>query len=526
VNKRILLAVAAVAILLTGLLGWHFSRGSRRAPHVLVVTCDTLRADRLGLYGHGRPTSPNLDALAKESVVFDRFFANASFTPPSHGSILTGLYPNAHGVLWWNDTLLPGAQTIGEILGTPEGQEGKSGFGYRTAAFVNLDNFEQLGLTRGFEHVRSQTWFPGDDLNRDFFAWVDKGRTEGNGKRVCAWLHYWDPHRPYAYRTWEWLKPNKTPAEIAAMEPREQASYKKLFLSSQRKPLTFHETLFGTGDLGIGRVEAHYNRSKGEREAPIHVPPNQNRILTADDDRFLVDRYDGGVKFLDECLGALVQGLRERGMLDETILVITSDHGETFTERDDEWFTHDPHLYDEVTRIPCLVRFPKGELGGTRVARVSQAVDLTPTVLDYLGLAGEGFHGVSLLPAIDGRGLAPRPAVSQTQDKQLESKGSDKFVLTNRKYSIRDDTHRHIAWGTGEKEWEKVELYDAIADPKAKVPLDSTGPEAKARLAALRKWLDETPPRATASRVFTPGEEGTLNPGGYFKSRNPEKRDK
>lgn len=512
-NRPLLFAILLFdALLVAGALWWFFLRTPARGlPNVLVVTCDTLRADRLHLYGHGRPTSPNLDAMAADSVVFDRFFSNASFTPPSHGSILTGYYPNAHGVLWWDDVLREGAPTIGEIIGTPPGEKGKTGFGFETAAFVNLENFQLLGLTRGFAHVRSQIWFPGDDLNRDFFEWLD-GRSE-SGAPFCVWLHYWDPHRPYAYRSWEFLKPNpeKSPAELAAASPREQATYRKLLLTSARAPFEFHETTFGRGDPWVGRSEGHYNRRKGEREGAVPVAPGVKRMLTDADDAYLVDRYDGGVRFLDECLGALVQGLRERRLLDETILVLTSDHGETFKERDDRWFTHDPHLYDEVTRVPCVIRFPDGAHGGRRVESLAESVDLVPTILDHLGLPWKHLNGRSLLPVVEGTAPPSRGVFSQTQDKRPSDKDPNVMILTDRKYSVRTERHRLVVHGSGNPDFEAVELYDLVADPGATVNLYPRERAAAAPLLErLRAWIAATPPVPESKRHLTDSERAML----------------
>lgn len=517
-NKKLLviLALAVVIFLSTYIL--LFRKSGNKLPNIIIVTCDTLRADRLHLYGNPRETSPNLDALAKESVVFEQFYSNSSFTPPSHGSILTGRYVTSHGVLWWDSTLPPTVQTVAELVATPKGGTVATGLGYKTGAFVNLENFRKLGLTRGFETVRSQTWFTGEELNKDFFDWIDA--TKDDTRPAMSWLHFWDPHRPYGYREYRWLKPPtvKSPAELASMPEVDRGIYERTAAAGERKEYLFNETLFGRGSLGVGRMEQHYDRLLANKNAPLIIPGEPaSRPFTADDDRFLVDRFDGGVKYTDECLGKLIDGLRERGILENTILVITADHGESFTEHEEMLFAHDPHLYDEVTRVPCIIRFPNAQFGGARVSgTVAESVDLLPTIWQSIGvLPNAQFQGRSLLPAIDGS-AANFYAYSQTQTK-VENRTTKKFELSGRKYSIRSKTHRLIGEPLPDKHW-KFEYYNLIDDPRSQKNLHSEPPssdELKLR-SDLMKWITELPVPPAGERALTDAELNGLITGGYI----------
>ncbi|MBI3818287.1 MAG: sulfatase [Planctomycetes bacterium] len=517
--KKIIIPIALVAALAAAY--FVFFHGGDRLPNIILVTCDTLRADRLHLYGNPRETSPNLDALAKESVVFDHFYANSSFTPPSHASILTGRYVRSHGILWWDSSLSPGVKTIAELLGTPKGST--TGAGYNTGAFVNLENFRKLGLTRGFEHVRSRTWFTGEDLTKDFFEWFD---AQKDGRPVCSWLHYWDPHRPYAYREWQYLRPppnkQKSESEIAAMPEIDRDIYKRSFEAGARPMFTFNETLYGKGSPGVGRMDYHYDRPVKDKDNSYFVPGEPtSRPFTDDDNRFLIDRFDGGVKYTDQWLGALVDGLRERGALDHTLLIITGDHGESFTERDVQYFAHDPYLYEEVTRVPCIIRFPAGEFGGTRVANLGQSVDLLPTVFEYIGLSNPPqLQGSSLIDITNVRSLASRQGdfvYAQTQGK-LKNEATGKFELAGKQFAVRSANKRLIAAPLAGGHW-NLEYYDLSADPGEKKNLHAKPAlaEEELLLKELQSWLGRIPSPPTGDRDMTDEEIRALITGGYIK---------
>lgn len=518
--KKVIASLLAVAVVLA--LWFYIAKSGRVSPNILIVTCDTLRADRLHLYGNTRPTSPRLDALAKESVVFDRFYASSSFTPPTHASILTGKHVPTHQILWWDSVLSPAVKTVAELIGTPAGAT--TGLGYRTGAFVNLENFNSLGLVRGFEHVRSQTWFPGPELNQDFFAWLDGGK---DGRPFCTWMHFWDPHRPYAWRQWNFLAPPpKSAEEIQNMSDSGRGLYERTLAASKRAPMEFNEMMFGKGSPGVGRSEGHYNRPAVNEGKPVYVPVEErHRALTAADDQFLVDRFDGGVAFTDGQLGVLVDGLRERGLLENTILVITADHGETFTERGDQKFTHDPHLYEQVTRVPFVIRFPKGEFGGRRIDALSASVDILPTIYDYLGLwfeesTNRPFQGRSLLPVIrNGSGDGSAYVFSQTQDKK-KSESTGAWTIVNKKYAVRSATHRLVAEPADAREAWKFEWYDLASDPMETKNIHTNPPsEAEAKcMEALYKWLKSSSAAAPGDRTLTEAELKQLELGGYILS--------
>ena len=370
--------------------------------NVLIVTLDTVRADRLGVYGHDRDTTPNLDALARESVRFDRAFAQSSFTPPSHAALLTSRYVSSHGLRWWNYRLPDEVETVAETF---------SGRGYRTASFSPLAMGSVNGLDQGFERVvemKNEGEFrtrvddnpkndyliaPASAINERVFPWL----AEDDRRPFLGWVHYYDAHRPFAVFTAD--RPYCNPPD---------------------------------GRFGDGQADYRLTpKVRKERKiGPRHVA-------------YLKDRYDSGLKALDAEVGRLIATLRESGALDDTILVITADHGEAFDEFDEEWFSHDPFLYDVVTRVPLFIRLPDGRFGGEVVDSIVELVDVVPTLLDYTGVESPfGLQGASLRPAIEDGRPVKSFAVAERQGRDRD--GSDELPAdqVGRRRSLRLDDRR------------------------------------------------------------------------------------
>ena len=167
---------------------WIASCGGGERPSVLLITVDTLRADRLGCYGYGRDTTPNLDRLAAESARFPRAYSHAPFTAPSHASLFTSLNVPSHGVHAWEEVLGPDAEPLGERF---------SAAGYRTGAFYNHPGLRQSQVTRGFDEVQLRFFEEADRTVDAFLEWLD-----GGDGPYAAWMHLWDVHRPYGFRDW------------------------------------------------------------------------------------------------------------------------------------------------------------------------------------------------------------------------------------------------------------------------------------------------------------------------------------
>jgi arylsulfatase A-like enzyme len=414
-------------------------------PDVLVVTIDTLRADRVGCYGGARELTPHLDALAAEGVRFARAYSHAPFTAPSHASLLTSLHTPSHGVLAWAEELAPDAVTLPERFGAR---------GWRTAAFYNNPGLATSRMTRGFDVERRFFWETADTTLDAFFEWLDSGE----GEPYCAWVHLWDVHRPYAWRDWSppWLV-----EQIGVREP---------------QVLAYGEELFGLPTaLEIGRAEEHYNLSRAERaqERPID---GAQRALDERDLAYIAERYDAGVLAADRGLGRLVEGLRARGLLERTLLVVTSDHGESLRERDACYFAHDPFLYEETLRVPLVLRFPQQRYAGTVVEPLARLVDVLPTLLEASGLGlGGSEQGRSLIGRIEGRDPTAYLLFAQTQTrnaKERDARAEGEQWLEHRA-AVSDGRHKLIhdldtdRFAYFDLELDPGETQDRIDDPAA-----------------------------------------------------------
>lgn len=338
-----------------------------RARRVILVSIDTLRADHLGLYGYPRPTSPALDALASESTVFDDAMSASPWTLPSHASLLTGLYPSHHGLVSHEGYLPASLETLAQRL---------SRAGYRTAGVVNSHNLgPAFGLDRGFQQFRyveeeADQRAPSTAITDQATEWLDAA----GDAPMFLFLHYYDVHSDYV-------------------------------------SLPRYEDEFLRPDDGV--ADGTTAQLIGYREGRVSLDPDK-------DGPNLVDRYDAGIRQMDDELGRLLAFLDERAMSGNTLFVLTSDHGEEFFEHGG--VLHGQTQYQEVLRVPLLVRGP-GVARGRRVSIPVSLVDVAPTVLALAGLPpGDALDGVSLEPLWaenEGR-LADRALFSEADHNDVE----------------------------------------------------------------------------------------------------------
>ncbi|MBI3244884.1 MAG: tetratricopeptide repeat protein [Deltaproteobacteria bacterium] len=383
---------AVLCILLVGLVGgglWYGTRESadqeaepedaslaesETPPNVVVFTLDTTRADHLGAYGYPDIQTPTIDGLAKAGVLFRRAITAAPITLPSHSSIMTGLYPPAHGVRD-NGTfaLAPEVTTLAEVLHTD---------GYATGAFVGAAVLEgRYGLAQGFDvynedfsQGRRRPLFmyaerPCGQVVSAALAWMEQKKSSP----FFAWLHFYDPHAGY------------DPPEPWATQ-------------YDKRP------------------------------------------------------YDGEIAYADHCIGTVMEALRNWGVENDTVVVITADHGESLGEHGEK--THGLFIYDATVHVPLIFHAP-GRLPAARsVDAVVSTVDIFPTLLTLLGKSlPAAVDGKSLLPLMRGRReQESRTAYSETLLPKYHYGWAELKSVTTHAWKLIDAP--------------QSELYDLVQDPR------------------------------------------------------------
>ena len=393
-------STARAAVCATLLLGALACTGSEptaslRFPfaNLVVISIDTLRADHLGAYGYERPTSPTLDRLAQEGIVFERAIAQATWTLPSHAALFTSRYPSELGLSRWPS---PGrvperVETLAEILQAT----GFTTWGFTEWAWLS----KRYGLHQGFELYDDR-----GGLFRNIIPRALARLGELRDARFFLFLHTYDAH---------WYQP--------------EAASRRALVRPYDGPLQASAPL---------------------RESLQTRKPQWVKKLTPNDLRFVVDLYDASIRDVDRYVGRLVARLDAEGLWDDTILVITSDHGEEFLDHGSTGHGYAP--WDEQVHIPLIIRLPGGELGGRRVAEQVRAIDLMPTLLELLEVeSGAPMRGQSMVPLMTGQNpdAVGRPAFTDRGH-------SGRVSLRTPEWKIIYDT-RADSW----------KAYDLRADP-------------------------------------------------------------
>jgi len=426
--------VASTCLLLV-LAGCGGSAPRFPGKSLILISIDTLRADALGVYGERKPTSPALDRLAAESILFRRAISPSCVTAPSHMSLLTGLYPTVHLVDNWSFLTTEEGRSkvarrrLGREVATLASVLGEKG--YATAAFVGGGNVShEMGFDQGFDLYddgadngmngnREQLFDPTRSLE-----WLSAHR----GEKLFAFLHTYIPHGPY-------LPP--PPWDTAFTDP----SY--------------------AGQIPGDRREFYAERGKTYQERTVEywakVKPDERDVA------HLHDLYRGDVRYADDALARILDGLRESGILDACVLVLVSDHGEEFLEHGS--FEHQKKLYEELVHVPLLIRLPGGHRGGTVIDDAVPLLSVMPTVLELLAVdPPRQVMEESLVPLL-GDGPAPAAVISE---KVLEwsaepaSSGDPLFRPTGILRAVRWGSWTYIR-RTGSDASE--ELYDRATDP-------------------------------------------------------------
>ena len=391
--------------------------------HVVLIVIDTLRADHLGIYGYDRGTSPRLDAFARDAFVFERAISNSSWTRPAVASLLTSQTPFEHGIHRESrkHTLAEGIPTLQRVLRDR---------GFRTAAFLTNAHYK-AGLDRDFDelwHGRA----PAGEVYDEVLARLD----ELGEERLFLLVHNIDPHDSFVHREGFSTRPASSTLRHTSR-----------LLSARRRGFLF--------------------------EDPVITP------LGADELGELRDNYDGEIRYVDHHIGRFLDALAQRGLAEETVVVITADHGEEFFDHGSWW--HGGTLYRELLHVPLMIRVPG--MGAGRLDEWVAGIDVLPTVAELADArAPPSARGRSLVPLLRGEPLAPRAILSATGMRR-------RGVLA----SVVVDGHKLIRSPEGET----IGVFDLVRDPAERVNLKDDVELERRLVAALSR-----------SRAIAPAERG------------------
>jgi arylsulfatase A-like enzyme len=432
-------------------------------PNVILITADALTAEDMSLYGYQIDTTPNLMAFGRTSYVFDNFFSDSNSTTPSVNSLLTGKHVDTHGAYQIWSRALPGTERENFVQILRDS-------GYMTAAFVAnpaahplsgrfSSSFDYLSappnlgligmLNRQLLRMKGITIFP---LVDDLLAFVPQPLLEllepqtstphpaeavfrqaasfldrfGGTAPIFAWIHVYPPHTPY-------LPP---------------APFMYSLLPDHVLDRTWPQVVLAGGDLHARQLEVEKLRL----------------------------RYDENVRYADGEIGGFLELLKAGGYWDDSVIVITADHGESFTPR---WVFHGgPHLSQSLIHIPFMFRFPR-QTKGARISVPGQQSDLAPTLLQVLSLdMAAWMEGQSLLPAMrSGREIVTHPKFSMTLERSSRFEGPTKGT-----YAVMNGRFKYVRYLD---RGGRSELYDLASDPHETRDLASSRPEITASMDAV-----------------------------------------
>ena len=374
------------------------SEPDRPPPNVILMVIDTLRADHLGGYGYFRDTTPVLDTLIEEGVRFDAAIAPGSWSPPSQISIITGVNPYLHGVNDFGHRIRSPIDPLGTIL---------KRHGYATGLFSSHRALH-TSVERSTEGMDHQ--FVALDRDREV---LEDAADFALSARPPLFLYICltTPHAPY-----------------------------------DRYPEKYNSSLFTDTPPG-GKRQFRFTKGVdlGKNGIPIVV-----RIGNRRDAGFYINRYDRAVRHVDTLVGEFWKTLKSAGLTENTVLVVTSDHGEGLGEN--AVFAHEYFFYDFLVRVPLIVRFPAQIRGGETWAQQVALIDIVPTIL--------GLAGISVPEALEGSDLS-EDLIEQSRPDDPPLVAGSYIARGERRFMVRSQNQKLVFDSKGNRE----ELYDLLLDP-------------------------------------------------------------
>jgi len=425
--------------------------------NVVLFVIDTLRADHLGCYGYFRDTSPTIDRLAAEGVLFSNSHATAVATGPGFTSIITGLSP-IHHKFYLTPFNIPNAINFDDDIPTLAEMIWDHG-GYTTAAFDNLINFRShmKQFVRGYEYyvnvTRTSRWIHhhvvGGEVNKRLIPWIQHHKAE----RLFLFVHYWDPHTPY----------NQPPG------------YRRLFKYSS------------ISDLETKTAPSGYDYVQGWGTCEEIMKPVSERDIKGwpSTQEYPIDLYDGEIRYTDDLINEVLATLDVAGILEDTAIIVTADHGEQLGQHGH--YGH-PGLHEPNIFVPVILWHPPSLPQGKVIEGYIQQSDIAPTVLDLIGATPTAeLDGESLLPIIEGG--------QETREEIFVETSQQRAILRGDSKLIRD------VWGS-------VGLYDLHSDPMEVANLaDKETARRKELEGAMDEWVEANIPEGETDPMLVAAEQ-------------------
>ncbi len=443
-------------------------RIGQRARRIVLISIDTLRADHVGCYGYGKDTTPNIDALAADGALFSNVYAPSSWTLPSHVSLLTSLSCFRHGVNLETDRMEETRPTLADALRTQ---------GFLCAAVTGGGFLSPVfGFSKGFDvyrQVESSLWTSdaAGQVSAAALDWIDANRD----RDFFLFVHTYQPHNPY-------IPP---------------APYDTKF---QEAPTSMRMIDLG-GHLG--------------------GPAGIFKALPEAERRAIVGLYDGEIGYTDAALvGALTAKLRALGIYDDTLIVLTSDHGEEFHEHG-SW-EHGHSLYDESLKVPLVVKFPGSKFRGKRVGSFVRLIDVMPTILEAFAIKadGLGLDGRGLLDVLRGREKKDRAVLAHLAGGVLNTAVPARTCLTDgwTKIILNSPYSADASFLAPPPAVPGVEAYDLAADPGERTDIAARRARDAARLVSVMRELERAGRKPAGQKTVIDAEtEEKLRALGYIR---------
>ncbi len=417
------------------------SKNDGSATPVILITIDTVRADHLGVYGYKKETSPNIDGFARDGVLWENAIVQVPLTRPSHFTILSGRYPSSHGLL---DNFSATPENI-PLLSDMLGEKGNKTAAFVSAAVLNSSFNTRLGFQMYSDRIenvvfdnsfllvfalrkiealgRIKAENSARETNEKVFTWLK----ENKENHFFMWVHYFDPHTPY----------NPAPA------------FRKMFTDSDYDIEKYYSYEWEKENYDSVQKKVHIDKKIAD---------------------YAVALYDAEIRTLDEELGRLFSELKGLKLYEDSLIILTADHGESFEHG--YYFDHGDRLYDGLIRVPLIIKFPGGKWQGKTIETQVSSIDIAPTILEYLSLN----HSEKM----DGKSM-----ISQVSNNEIDSQAETNYAFSLTPYqaffyykakelqSVRSNKWKYIY----DVRTRETELYDLDSDPEEQNNFASSRPD-------------------------------------------------